>query len=407
MLEEAKIGTRLSMEQRSQGENSILGRTKKFAKRKFLFKTWLSAVLFILTSLMTNYGLAFPNDYTRLVDLIELEDKEKPLYVFSDFEREFDEDSHEANLDYFNQHPELIERIRKELGGEEIRWRLDTLMHRLLFVPETRKEYATIFENYCKHVTGYVLDKTNLNNPYRKLQTLDRESPIIGGNGITVFLVHNLAKEFLTKYIFSNKRRKKVKINLRSTVFLGTVGSYTTKVYLGDNGKLEFIRDNYTIWQNSAKNPYTALTVPVEETLHIGLREHTERAIRERVELSSVKDLEEVESIAEDSIAIEEAIVGGLVHALLPDFVNRYVPILPYSLIEEDMRSKGELKQYRHLKKGIQIVESIGYENALKMYSNDPMEFRKLLMQSTKRPRSTRTFRGSVHFPLIVRQNHG
>ena len=238
---------RLSMEQRSQGANSTLGRRKKFAKWKFLFTTLLSTVLLILTSLMTNYGLAFPNNYARLVDLIELEDKEKPLYVFSDFEREFDEDSHEANLDYFSQHPELIERIRKELGVEEIRWRLDTLMHRLLFVPETRKQYATIFENYCKHVTGYVLDKTNLNNPYRNLQTLDQESPIIGDNGMTVFLVHNMAKEFVAKYIFSNKRHKKVKIDLRGIVFLGTVGSYTTTVYLGDNGKLEFRRDNYTI----------------------------------------------------------------------------------------------------------------------------------------------------------------
>jgi len=331
---------------------------------------------------MTNYGLAFPSDYTRLLDLIELEDGEKPLYVFSDFEREFDEDSHEANLDYFNQHPELIERIRKELGGEEIRWRLDTLMHRLLFVPETRKEYATIFENYCKHVIGYVLDKTNLNSPYRKLQTLDQESPIIGDSGITVFLVHNLAKEFVARYIFSNKRRKKVKIDLRGIVFLGTVGSYTTKVYLGDNGKLEFRRDNYTIWQNSAKNPYTALTVPVEETLHIALREHTEIAIKEQLERNSVESAEGLENIVEDWIAIEEAIVGGLVHTLFPPFIIRCLPNFPYFLIEEDMKSKSEFKKYRFLKKGIEVVESVGYEKALKMYSNDPMEFRKLLMQS-------------------------
>lgn len=339
-------------------------------------------MLLILASLMTNYDLGFPEDYSRLVDLIELEDREKPLYVFSDFEREFDHDSHQANLDYFNKHPELIKRIRQELGGKEIRWRLDNLMQRLLFVPETRREYATLFENYCKHVIGYVLDKTNLKNPYRKVQTLNKERPKVADNGMTIFLVHNLAKEFVAKYIFSNKRRKKVKLDLRGMVFLGTVGSYTTTVYLGDDGRLEFLRDNYSIWQNSSRNPYTVLTVPVEETLHIRLREHTEKAIRERIELSSVKDLEGVENIAEDSIAIEEAIAGGLVHALLPDFVKRYIPNLPHSLIEEDMKSKGKLKQYRHLKKGIEIVESMGYETALKVYSNDPMEFKKLLMQS-------------------------
>ena len=370
------------MKQGSQGVNSIIGRVTKLEQSSFLVKVVLSTTLLALTSLTTNYGLAFPNDYTRLVNLIELEDREKPICVFSDFEREFDDDSHEANLDYFNRHPELIKSIRKELGGGEIRWKLDSLMHRLLFVPETRREYATLFENYCKHVIAYVLDKTNLNNPYRKLQTLDKEKPTFSDNGITVFLVHNLAKEFVAKYIFSNKRRKKVKIDLRGMVFLGTVGSYTTTVYLGNDGRLEFLRDNYTIWQNSSRNPYTVLTVPAEETLHIGLREHTERVIRERVELGSVEDLEGVENIAEDSIAIEEAITGGIVHALLPDFVERYVPNLPHSLIEEDIKSRGELKQYRHLKKGIEIVGDMGYENALKMYSNDPMEFKKLLIRS-------------------------
>jgi hypothetical protein len=369
------------MEQDSRGENSIVGLIRKSAQWDFLFKALLNAVLLTLIPifLTTNYGLAFPDDYSALVDLIELEDKEKPLYVFNDFEREFDDDSHRANLDYFNQHPELIRRIKKELGGREIRWRLDSLMHRLLFVPETRREYAALFENYCKHVIGYVLDKTNLKNPYRKVQTLNKEKPKVADNGIAVFLVHNLAKEFMAKYIFFNKRRRKVKIDLRGTEFLGIVGSYTTTVNLGGDGRLEFKRDNYTIWQNSARNPYTVLTVPVEETLHIGLREHTERAIRKRVELSSVKDLEGMENIVEDSMATEEAIAGGVVHALLPDFVKRYVPNLPYSLIEEDMKSRGELKQYRHLKKGIQVVESIGYENALKMYSNDPIEFMNLL----------------------------
>jgi len=368
------------MEEDRKGGNRIVGLVRKSAQWNSSFKAALSAAFFILISLMTNGGLAFSNDYFRLVDLIEREDQEKPLYVFNDFAREFDHDSHEASLDYFNQHPELIRRIKKELGGREIKWRLDSLMHRLLFVPETRKEYAALFENYCRHVIGYVLDKTNLKNPYRKVQTLNKERPKVADNGITVFLVHNLAKEFVAKYVFFNKRRRKVKIDLRGTEFLGIVGSYTTTVDLGGDGRVRFIRDNYTIWQNSARNPYTVLTVPVEETLHIALREHTERAIRERVELSSVKDLERMENIAEDSMAIEEAIAGGVVHALLPDFVERYVPNLSYSLIEEDMKSKGELKQYRHLKKGIQIVESLGYENALKMYSNDPIEFMNLLM---------------------------
>jgi len=351
-------------------------RGNKIARRKVV----LSSVLFTAISCLLYANLLFSQDYSRLVELIRLEDRENPLYVFNDFENEFDEDSHKANLEYVNDHPDLIMRIKEDLGGGEIRWRLDTSMHRLLFVPEVRKEYATIFEDYCYDVIRYVLDKMNVSNPYKKIQTLYHERPGIPDSGVTVFLVHNLAREFIGRYIFSNKTKRKVKIDLKGIVFLGEVGSYTTRVYVRDNGKLEFVRDNYTIWQNSAENPYTALMVPVEETLHIVLREHTERAIREQLELNPSRRMQEVEKVAEELIATEEAVVGGVVHGLLPPFLKRCVPKLPCSLVQEDIESKSELRQYRHLRRGIAIVESLGHRNALEMYSRDPKEFMKLLM---------------------------
>ena len=49
------------------------------------------------------------------------------------------------------------------------------------------------------------------------------------------------------------------------------------------DGTIEFERNNYTIWQNSAQLPYNALIVPIEETLHIALRPHTEKAIQDEL----------------------------------------------------------------------------------------------------------------------------
>jgi hypothetical protein len=351
-------------------------RGNKTARRKVV----LSSVLFTAISCLLYANLLFSQDYSHLVELIKLEDRETPLYVFNDFENEFDEKSHKANLEYVNDHPDLIMRIKEDLGGGEIRWRLDTFMHRLLFVPEVRKEYATIFKDYCYDVIGYVLDKMNLSNPYRKIQTLDQERPVIPDSGVAVFLVHNLAREFIGRYIFSNNTKRKVKIDLKGIVFLGEVGSYTTRVYVRDNGKLEFVRDNYTIWQNSAKNPYTTLMVPVEETLHIALREHTERAIKEHLQINPSHRKQEVEKVAGELIATEEAVVGGLVHGLLPSFLKGCVPKLPYSLVQEDIESKCGLRQYRHLRRGIAIVERLGHRNALEMYSRDPKGFMNLLM---------------------------
>ena len=48
------------------------------------------------------------SDYSRLVELIKLEDREEPLYAFNDFAEGFDEDSHRANLEYLEDHPGLI-----------------------------------------------------------------------------------------------------------------------------------------------------------------------------------------------------------------------------------------------------------------------------------------------------------
>ena len=77
---------------------------------------------------------------------------------------------------------------------------------------------------------------------------------------------------------------------------------------------------------------------------------------------------------------MEEAIVGGLVYTLLPSIVEKFIPDLPDSLVESDIKAKIEFKKYRHLKKGIKIVKQLGYKKSIKMYQDDPMAFRNLLM---------------------------
>ena len=232
---------------------------------------------------------------------------------------------HRASIKFLNGHTALIKKIQKDLEGKALKWRLDKLVYRMVFVPEKRKEYATLFETYCSDVIEYTLAETKLSNPYQTLQTLVERRPEIADEGVTAFLVHNLAKEYVARYAFINRKRKKVVIELRGTVFSGKVGSYTTNIFMDENGEFRFIRDDYTIWQNSARNPYTVLMVPVEETLHIALREHTERAIKDQLELNLFIALGDVERIVDDWMAVEEAIVGGLVYATLPQFLEEHI----------------------------------------------------------------------------------
>jgi hypothetical protein len=317
-------------------------------------------------------------NYSRLVELIRLEERHLPFFVFSGFERAFDTESHEASLEYIKENPDIKRKIETDLDGGASQWELSSLSYRLMFVPELRDEYAGLFENYCHVVIDDVLNMTGLPNPYCRIVTLGGEQPepLQENGGITAFLVHNLAKEYVASYVFSNQQHKKVSVGLRGTVFSGEIGSFSSYLYIKEDGTVEFTHDRHTIWQNSARNPYTALMTPIEETLHIVLREYTESAIREDIVLGSVTTLESMERIVENWISLEEAVVGGLACALVPDLLKKYGNSVPDAWIEADIESKSRFEKYRFLKQGIRIVKNLGYKQALKLYQNHVRAFR-------------------------------
>jgi hypothetical protein len=349
-------------------------------KSRHLFEVILLCCLFIMAGFfIAHFTFASQGDYFQLVDLIQVQSKETPLQVFNEFEEGFNEDSHKANLLYFNEHPGLVRRINDDLDGGAVHWRLENLKQRLLFVPEERKEYAELLEGYCKDVIKYVLDKTDLKDPYDRIETLHQERPKISGTNVTAFLVNNLAEESVCTYTFSNHKNKAVKIELRCKVFLGEVGSYTTNIHLKDDGNFEFSKNNYTIWQTSAENPYQVLMVPIEETLHILLRDYTHRAIREQIKRNSVKDIREVKKIVDEWIAVEEALAGALVNVLLPSFVKQYSGPLPRGTIQKAMDSRREYERYRYLDRGIQIIKNMDIKDAIRLYIQNPEKFKTLL----------------------------
>jgi hypothetical protein len=350
--------------------------------RRLIRKTTIIAIFVLAAVSAAQAASPGAKDYSRLIEFINLEDRLQPLYVFNDFDDEFDKESHRASVEYFNEHPGLLQKIKEKLGRSTLRWKLDGLKHRLLFVPENRKEYVTLYENHCRTLINDFLEKTNLENPYDQIHTLAGGQSRIhdGQQGVTAYLVHNLAKEYVGTYIFSNQTDHKVKIELAGKLYVGEVGAYSTALNIKPNGSVEFIKSNYTIWQNSAQNPYAALMVPAEETLHIILRKYTEMAIKQTLAIRDVHSKKAAQKIVNDWIAVEEAIVGGVVRVLLPQILEASLGDLPSSWIEKDLEVKAGLKQYRYLKKGISVVEQIGYQEAIKLYSNDPTAFSDLLM---------------------------
>jgi hypothetical protein len=343
--------------------------------------TIVGGVLLVAFLFMPRSSFPRTRDYSPLVELLKTQQKEEtPLYAFNPFEDAFDEEANSLGLQFFNENPRLVSNLRKDLGPGEIEWRLEQSRQRLLFVPEKRERLARLFEDYCGQVIDYTLQQTKLENPYVEIVTLAEEIPELPEEGVTVFLVHNLAEEVMGTYVFSNPDRKSVKVDLSRKTFLGEVGSYTTNIFLKGKGEPEFTWDRFTIWQTTARNPFSVLCVPVEETLHIAVREHTHRAIEEQFEASAAKDAEELQGIVADWMAVEEALVGGVVHALLPRFLKSYAKNLPDSAIEEDIKSRSEFERYRHLERAIEVVGELGYEEAIRMYADHPGKFKELVI---------------------------
>jgi len=73
--------------------------------------------------------------------------------------------------------------------------------------------------------------------------------------------------------------------------------------------------NHYTIWQTSARNPYSLLTVPVEETLHVLLRPYTHQAIRAQIATGLASESGVARTIVDEWLEVEEAVVGGLMRA--------------------------------------------------------------------------------------------
>jgi hypothetical protein len=322
-------------------------------------------------------------DYSRLLDLIRLEDHREPLFAFNAFEDRFDPAGHRMFLRYFNEHPNLVQKIKSDLGAARLKWKLGSLEKRLLFVPENRSEYADLYYHYCLAAIDFTLREARLENPYASLVTLASEVPsAFEQDGITVFLVHNLAREFRGTYrFFAEKADAEVEVSVSSRVFIGEIGSYTSRLAFGENGALDFVHASYTIWQNSASAPYNALIVPLEETLHIGLRPYTESAIAADLQKEKIATLQGAETLVQHWTAVEEAAVGGLVTSIFPRLAERMSLEVESGGIESAIQARTTSGKYRFLRSGIALVQNLGESDILEMYRRDPVEFYRRLLE--------------------------
>jgi hypothetical protein len=198
---------------------------------------------------------------------------------------------------------------------------------------------------------------------------------------VTAYLVHNIADEYIEEYHFFSHANESqaLQIKLSNLEFSGHIGSYNSDIVIGENGQFTFIHNTYTLWQNSAKDPINVFVAPVEETLHMALRSATEIAIQDRLKQLAPKTVDEVQKIVDEWMAVEEAIVGGLVSKLMPQIFTRFLGGPLASQINQSLANRNVHTQYRYLQDGIRIVSDLGLQPAIALYKSEPLKFKQLL----------------------------
>jgi hypothetical protein len=335
-----------------------------------------------------------PN-YSQLIDYIQKEDLSGPLMVFGGSEENFDRQLNVENIAYINANSDLLRQIQSHLNGEHLKWKLKTSFKQLWVVPENRDEYAQLFERYCQDAVAYLLERIKRPSPYAAISTLKGPLPDfnqLNNDGITAYLVHNIADEYTEEYLFfdAENDQTQVKIKLSNREFSGKIGSVTSKLKIGENNQFEFIREPYTLWQNSAKNPYNVFIVPIEETLHIILRSATEQAMHEDLTSLKPEKLQELNKVIDHWMAVEEAVVGGLVWQIMPELLAQVAHGIPNLCLEQTKKERDEHAQYKFLDRGIDLVNRLGVDETMNLYQSSPQEFKTRLIDISPKFKSAK-----------------
>ncbi|HSO20771.1 MAG TPA: hypothetical protein VLT88_15010 [Desulfosarcina sp.] len=348
---------------------------------KTVFTLLITMMVFAATALpaAAEADQCADDKYRGLAEMLRSSADATEFVALTDFAQEYEGTVHRASIEYLNTHPELVQRIRDDLGSQEISWQLEGLSHRLLYAPEQRADVAGLFAAYCREAIDDLLSRTGLADPYHSILPLAEEIPDPSmQQGINALIVQDLAREYEARYQFSGTSAKRIALDLSGRIAVNEVGSYASYLEYSEKArKWVFTRDRQTVWKCSSANPYTVLMAPLEETLHIALREHTEKAIMDAIGTEADVSMSgRVQRVAADWLAVEEAVVGGLVFTLVPDVVISRVPDLEANWIEKDLATKSGFEKYRFLQAGIALVERYGVRESIRRYVKDPLAVR-------------------------------
>lgn len=325
---------------------------------------------------------ALQDDLERVSHIPKMAEREGPLLVFRDFVADPDIEVEQHIRLQLNQRKDMLDLLRKKIGFEKkVRLSMEEIQVRLMFIPQLQEDHANAYHRYCRDITAYLFEMNEMDNCYATITSPNESYPPLSQDGISAFLVHRLAKDYRAVCRFTAESGRSVKYKAAGAIFSNHLGAVDLEIQSIAPGQFGLSRRAFTIWQNNTENLYTLMSIPVEETLHYQLGKATDREIGASMKNHPPKNLYAAQRLAEAWMAVEESVVGGLVNRLLEDYCSLHHMAIPASKPGDSGRPLPSLHQYRYRDRGIQLVENLGFQEALALYMESPSTFRDQLFR--------------------------
>lgn len=368
------------MEKRRPG----LVNNSSMTRRQLLASGVLSMAGWVLAPIRT-VAATVKDDLDLVARIPQMAGREGPLLVFRDFVADPDVEVEQHIRLQMAQQKDLLDLVRNKIGFEkQVRLSVEDIQVRQKFVPQLQENHAAAYQRYCLDITDYIFEMNQMDNFYADITSPTESYPSISETGISAFLVHRLAKDFQAVCRFTAESGRSVKYKATGAIFSNHLGAVDLEIQLLAPGQFRLSRKPFTIWQNDTQNLYTLLSVPVEETLHYHLGKATDREIAEALENHPPENLSAAQRLAEEWMAVEESVVGGLVNRVIAHYRDQHTFSIPDFVAGGNRPAVPSLHQYRYRDRGIQVVQKLGFQEAVALYMDSPSNFRDQLFREQK-----------------------
>ena len=325
---------------------------------------------------------ALQDDLALVSTIPHMAEREGPMLVFRDFLPDADVEVEQHIRLQVGQQKDLLDQLRNKIGFEKkVNLSVEEIQVRLMFVPQLQEDHAVAYHRYCRDITDYLFEIYEMDNCYAAITSPNESYPPLSQTGISAFLVHRLAKDYRAICRFTAESGRSVTYRASGAIFSNHLGAVDLEIQLMAPGQYGLSRKAFTIWQNHTKNLYTLMSIPVEETLHYELGKATDREIAASMKNHPPENLFAAQRLAEEWMAVEESVVGGLVTGLLDHYCTQNHTAIPVIIPGEVRPVVPSLHQYRYRVRGIQLVETLGFREALALYMRSPSNFRDQLFR--------------------------